>query len=297
MTLLPHLAARLFGVPLAIHRPKLDVILAVLGPRIGLADLATPAGFTPPARPMAPTQTSNRRDSDPRHAGAPHRGPGSRIGLDQLRGARRAVGCRAGQPDVAAILLDVDSPGGESGGVFDLADRMRVRPQHQAGLGRGQRHGLLGGLRAGIGRQQGVRHAHRRRGLDWRHCDARRPVGEGRQGRRSLHRRLRGRRKNDLNPHEPISERSPRLSQGRGESRLRPVRRHGGPQPRHRGIAGARTEAGLFFGADASASAWPMPSAPSTTRLRSSPNHCPPTPESGGKPPGLSATSRWSHHE
>ena len=27
MTLLPHLAARLFGVPLAIHRPKLDVIL------------------------------------------------------------------------------------------------------------------------------------------------------------------------------------------------------------------------------------------------------------------------------
>ena len=30
MTLLPHLAARLFGVPLAIHRPKLDVILAVL---------------------------------------------------------------------------------------------------------------------------------------------------------------------------------------------------------------------------------------------------------------------------
>jgi len=25
MTVLPHLAARLFGVPLAIHRPKLDV--------------------------------------------------------------------------------------------------------------------------------------------------------------------------------------------------------------------------------------------------------------------------------
>ena len=40
MTLLPHLAARLFGVPLAIHRPKLDVILSVLGPRVGIADLA-----------------------------------------------------------------------------------------------------------------------------------------------------------------------------------------------------------------------------------------------------------------
>ena len=35
MTLLPHLAARLFGVPLAIHRPKLDIILSVLGARIG----------------------------------------------------------------------------------------------------------------------------------------------------------------------------------------------------------------------------------------------------------------------
>ena len=57
MTLLPHLAARLYGVPLAIHRPKLDVILAVLGPRIGLADLAAPSGFTPPARP-ASTQTT-----------------------------------------------------------------------------------------------------------------------------------------------------------------------------------------------------------------------------------------------
>ena len=50
MTLLPHLAARLFGVPLAIHRPKLDVILAVLGPRVGLADLAAAPGFTSPTR-------------------------------------------------------------------------------------------------------------------------------------------------------------------------------------------------------------------------------------------------------
>ena len=38
MTVLPHLAARLFGVPLAIHRPKLDVIVSVLGARIGVTD-------------------------------------------------------------------------------------------------------------------------------------------------------------------------------------------------------------------------------------------------------------------
>ena len=32
-------------------------------------------------------------------------------------------------PEVAAILLDIDSPGGESGGVFDLADRIRAATQ------------------------------------------------------------------------------------------------------------------------------------------------------------------------
>jgi hypothetical protein len=36
MTLLPHLAGRLFGVPLLLARPKLDVLLALLGPRLGL---------------------------------------------------------------------------------------------------------------------------------------------------------------------------------------------------------------------------------------------------------------------
>ena len=54
MTVLPHLAARLFGVPLAIHRPKLDVILSVLGARVGLADLAAPVGYTPAARAPGP---------------------------------------------------------------------------------------------------------------------------------------------------------------------------------------------------------------------------------------------------
>ena len=60
MTLLPHLAARLYGVPLAIHRPKLDVILAVLGPRIGLADLAAPSGFTPPVAAAADLPLNGR---------------------------------------------------------------------------------------------------------------------------------------------------------------------------------------------------------------------------------------------
>ena len=41
---LVHLASRLYGTPLLIARAKLDVILAVLGPRIGLQglDMAAP---------------------------------------------------------------------------------------------------------------------------------------------------------------------------------------------------------------------------------------------------------------
>ena len=34
--MLPHLASRLFGTPLLVHRAKLDVILAVLGERLTL---------------------------------------------------------------------------------------------------------------------------------------------------------------------------------------------------------------------------------------------------------------------
>ena len=37
--MLTFLASRLFGTPLLIHRPKLDVILSVVGQRIGMADV------------------------------------------------------------------------------------------------------------------------------------------------------------------------------------------------------------------------------------------------------------------
>ena len=53
--MLPHLAARLFGTPLLVHRAKLDVILAVLGERLNLAapaaDLAIPVPRVTPAQP------------------------------------------------------------------------------------------------------------------------------------------------------------------------------------------------------------------------------------------------------
>ena len=67
MTLLPHVAARLFGAPLLIHRPKLDVILAVLGPRVGLSDLAAPSGYTPPERSPGRAKRRKRRRWRPKN--------------------------------------------------------------------------------------------------------------------------------------------------------------------------------------------------------------------------------------
>ena len=129
MTVLPHLAARLFGVPLAIHRPKLDIILSVLGARIGLADLAAPVGYTPAAR--ASTPASGKVAVISIHGTLVRRTSGleAESGLASYTGIAAQLDASLASPEVAAILLDVDSPGGESGGVFDLADRIRAASQ------------------------------------------------------------------------------------------------------------------------------------------------------------------------
>jgi signal peptide peptidase SppA len=130
MNLLPHIAARVFGAPLMIARAKLDVILSVLVPRLD-------------GESLQPKSSAETRDYDVTPEG---------IAVIPVFGTlvRRTVGLEAqsglvsyttiGQqldmalsdPSVKAILLDVDSPGGEAGGVFDLADKIyaarKVKP-------------------------------------------------------------------------------------------------------------------------------------------------------------------------
>ncbi|MBH2008400.1 MAG: S49 family peptidase, partial [Xanthomonadaceae bacterium] len=205
MTLLPHLAARLYGVPLAIHRPKLDVILAVLGPRIGLADLAAPSGFTPPVRPAA-TQTT-KVAVIPIHGTLVRRTVGleAESGLTSYAGLTAQLDAALASPDVAAILLDVDSPGGESGGVFDLADRIRAAAQTKPvwavanDMAFSAAYALASAAsKVFVSRTGGVGSI----GVIAMHVD---------QSERDAQDGVRytavfaGDRKNDLNPHEPIS--------------------------------------------------------------------------------------------
>lgn len=123
-----YLASRLFGTPLLIHRPKLDVILSVVGQRIGMADV--------PAMPMMDMTVFQR----PPLASAPEG-----IAVIPIHGSlvKRSLGMEAASgltsygdiaamldaaladPQVSGILLDIDSPGGEASGSFELARRVR----------------------------------------------------------------------------------------------------------------------------------------------------------------------------
>jgi len=248
MTLLPHVAARLFGAPLLIHRPKLDVILAVLGPRVGLSDLAAPSGYTPQERSHS-------------HANA-------KVAVIQIHGTlvRRTIGLEAesgltsyaaiasqidaalASPEVAAILLDVDSPGGESGGVFDLADRIRAAAQVKPvwavanDMAFSAAYALASAAtKVFVSRTGGVGSI----GVIAMHVDQSEKDAQDGVRYTAV---FAGDRKNDLNPHEPISDEAHAFLKAEVNRVyglfVETVARHRGIEP----SAVRDTEAGLFFG-------------------------------------------------
>ena len=251
MTLLPHVAARLFGAPLLIHRPKLDVILAVLGPRVGVIDLAAPAGYAPPERP-APS-ANLKIAVIPIHGTLVRRTVGleAESGLSSYAAIADQLDAALANPNAAAILLDIDSPGGESAGVFDLADRIRaaseVKPVWAVAndMAFSAAYALASAAtRVFVARTGGVGSI----GVIAMHVDQ--SVKDAQDGVRYTA-VFAGDRKNDLNPHEPISSEAHAFLKGE-------VNRVYGlfveTVAKHRGLktdAIKATEAGLFFGKDA----------------------------------------------
>lgn len=248
MTLLPHLATRLFGVPLAIHRPKLDVILSVLGHRVGLTELAAPAGFTPPAR-AAPPQTP-KVAVIPIHGTLVRRTVGleAESGLTSYAGLSAQLDAALASPEVAAILLDIDSPGGESSGVFDLADRIRAATQIKPvwavanDMAFSAAYALASAAnKVFVSRTGGVGSI----GVIAMHVDQ--SVKDAQDGVRYTA-VFAGERKNDLNPHQPISDQAHAQLQAEVNRIyglfVETVARHRSLEP----AAVRDTEAGLFFG-------------------------------------------------
>jgi len=248
MTLLPHVAARLFGAPLLIHRPKLDVILAVLGPRVGLTDLAAPAGYTPPER--SPSRANAKVAVVPIHGTLVRRTIGleAASGLTSYAAIGEQIDAALASPEVAAILLDVDSPGGESGGVFDLADRIRAAAQIKPvwavanDMAFSAAYALASAAtKVFVSRTGGVGSI----GVIAMHVDQSEKDAQDGVRYTAV---FAGDRKNDLNPHEPISDEAHAFLKAEVNRVyglfVETVARHRGIEP----SAVRDTEAGLFFG-------------------------------------------------
>lgn len=251
MNVLPHLAARLFGVPLTIHRSKLDVILSVIGSRIGVLDLAAPVGSKPPVR--TPTPSHGKIAVIPIYGTLVRRTVGleAESGLASYTSIAAQLDAALASPEVAAILLDVDSPGGESGGVFDLADRIRAASQIKPvwavanDMAFSAAYALASAAnRVFVARTGGVGSI----GVIAMHVDQ--SVKDAQDGIRYTA-VFAGERKNDLNPHAPISDAAHAMLQAEVH---RIYDLFVETVARHRGIAAAAvraTEAGLFFGTEA----------------------------------------------
>ncbi|CAA7618949.1 Periplasmic serine protease [Magnetospirillum sp. LM-5] len=122
---LPHLAARLYGTPLLVARAKLDAILGALAPRLagqaisfdGDAASATDVAVTPDGIAIIPVIGTLVARSG--YLGAAS-------GLAAYSDIADAIEAAATDPGIRAILLDVDSSGGEVGGLFDLVDHIQA---------------------------------------------------------------------------------------------------------------------------------------------------------------------------
>ena len=259
MNLLPHLAARLFGAPLLIHRPKLDVILSVLGTRVGLPDLTAPTGFVQPDRSAALAETGAAQSGIaviPIYGTLVRRTQGleAQSGLTSYAGIAMALDTALADPNVAAILLDIDSPGGESSGVFDLADRIRaataIKPVWAVAndMAFSAAYALASAAsRLIVSRTGGVGSI----GVIAMHVDQ--SVKDQQDGI-AYTAVFAGDRKNDLNPHAPISGEAHSFLQGE-VNRIYDL--FATTVAKHRGMGVNTikgTQAALFFGADAVAS-------------------------------------------
>lgn len=140
MTRFPFLAQRLFNVPLAILPEKAEIVAAALAERIGITRLFRADGSAVPLN-------AYDFDQDGGFAGLPEPEDGGydRVGgvavipvrgtlvqrTGTLRpysgmcgydGLRQSLALALDDPEIDAIVLDVDSPGGEVAGCFDLVD-------------------------------------------------------------------------------------------------------------------------------------------------------------------------------
>lgn len=136
MIQLAHLAQRLFNVPLAIHPRKAEVVMAALADRLGIGQMVRLDGSAVALSGMEDEEFSSPGKSDrgyevvkgvaliPVQGTLVHKLGTLRpySGMTGYDGIRQNFLVALNDPEVKAIVLDVDSPGGEVAGCFDLVD-------------------------------------------------------------------------------------------------------------------------------------------------------------------------------
>lgn len=139
----PHIAQKLFNVPLAIYPQKAEIIIGALAQRLGIMSFTRTDGMQ--VKPLAYFAEDDDDDpaygqAEPWQASAYENLGGIAVipiegtlvqklgtlrpysGMTGYDGIRQNFLAALTDPDVNAIFLDIDSPGGECAGCFDLAD-------------------------------------------------------------------------------------------------------------------------------------------------------------------------------
>lgn len=131
MTDLPYLASRLYGTPLLIARPKLEIILGVVARKLAGDALATPPPANVDAGMSGGLQVQDGIAVLPVLGTLVRRASyiGAASGLTSYHDIEAMAEAAFADPQVRAVLLEIDSSGGEAGGVFDVAQRLRTLAQ------------------------------------------------------------------------------------------------------------------------------------------------------------------------
>ena len=142
------LAARVLGCPLLISAAKLDAVLGVLGPRLGLDLPAAPAG-SPEAAPKErePAKVEARVATVQVIGTLGHRVDAidAMSGMSSYETLGEEIERLAADPEVDGILLEVDSFGGEAAGCFDLAGRIRTARESKPVVGVASQYAMSAG--------------------------------------------------------------------------------------------------------------------------------------------------------
>ncbi|MBF0339673.1 MAG: S49 family peptidase [Magnetococcales bacterium] len=131
MNFLPNLAARVIGKPLIVKQNKLEIVLSVLGERIGIeAKGPVPSDSWDPEKSLT-TYTADGIATVPIHGTLVKRvgAVEAMSGLISYSQIETMVMDAATDPNVRGIMLSVDSHGGEVGDGFDVVKTIRQASQ------------------------------------------------------------------------------------------------------------------------------------------------------------------------